>query len=66
MGVLTSRPTGGAPIIDERRLTVAVSDYGTQGLLLTTMDPSLYEVAKAGSCLLDKIKDKQSVEGLSQ
>ena len=50
--------TNGAPVIDRRHVSVAVSDYGTQGYIgpFYTLDPSLYNVMKAGQCIVDVVR----------
>ena len=54
MGIFNSNETGGAPIINKNRVSVIVSRHGTQGIS-STMDPSQYQVLKAGECLIDEV-----------
>lgn len=57
MGFSQSRPTGGAPIFDKDRITVATPGHYTKGLVTSTKpDPHLmYNIAVAGQCLVSEL-----------
>ena len=55
MGQMFSK-NGDPPIIDRNRVSVAVGQYGTQGLTTSSMDPSLYSVLKTGDCMLQSVQ----------
>ena len=57
MGFSQSRPTSGAPIFDQGRITVATPGHYTKGFN-TTVKPNpnlLYDIAVAGECLVEKL-----------